>query len=225
MAKSKPDRRSRWPSRIELSSEAETRLRVALQLSPEVSSPPRFVAPGHFVWAELAAEVTQALGCLNMTTAEFRNRILPNVKALADELWRVWTPYLRRMKATSTQNRKPVPAVLYEMDRDQIVEKMHELRKTIATKNRVMAGALDRAIVAVLQSGSSLRSDRLRSLHVSPKAADLIRRILAAESLDAIAASVPTIVTRRGWSKTRDVLDLGNWDGAWDNVVKVVEED
>jgi hypothetical protein len=110
-----------------------------------------------------------------------------------------------------------------------IVERIFELQRAIHAKNDAMAMALQRAIIPLLECPTSLasvtREDLLALDGVGPKTVDLIQRLIAGEAVEAVAASVPTIVRNpQGWPSSRSAPDRGNWDGSWDNSVRSIEE-
>ena len=116
------------------------------------------------------------------------------------------------------------------MDNRLLAERVFELQRAIRGKNDATAMALQRAIVPLLEYAKPLagmkRDALLRLDGVSEKSVDLILRVIAGETVDAIAASVPAIVRKpQGWPSSRVAQDRGNWDGSWDNTIKTLEGD
>jgi len=115
-----------------------------------------------------------------------------------------------------------------DMHNKLIVERIFELQRAVRTKNDATALALQRAIIPLLEYRKPLASITTEALlaldGVGPKAVDLIQRVIAGETVDAIAVSVPTIVRKaEGAPSSRTAPDRGNWDGSWDNSVRAVE--
>jgi len=116
------------------------------------------------------------------------------------------------------------------MDNKVIVERVFQLQTAVQGKNIGTALALRRAIVPLLQYRKPLTSAKPQALlaldGIGPKVVGLIERVIAGESVNAIAASVPSIPTipqRRAGSG--GAAERGNWDGSWDNTVRTVEGD
>lgn len=110
-----------------------------------------------------------------------------------------------------------------------IIERAFQLQRAIASKNDALAMALQRAFVPLLEYRQPLGSVPVSALQatagVGPKVADLVHRLAAGESVDAIAATVPKIARRpQGLPRSSIGVDLGNWDGSWDNSVRAVED-
>ncbi len=117
------------------------------------------------------------------------------------------------------------------MDNKLIAEKVFRLQAAIRHKNKAQARVLQRAIIALLEHPDPLCSATPKTLRrvkgMGPTAVEWIVRILAGEGIEAIAADIPERKTiapggtgRTGGSR---VLDRGNWDGSWDNVVRLLE--
>lgn len=115
------------------------------------------------------------------------------------------------------------------MDNKLIVERVFQLEAAIRYKNTILASALRRAILPLLEYRHSLSTVTHKTLlaldGVDRAAVPYIQRVIAGEDLEAIAANVPERKrhTSTGGGGSR-VPDSGDWDGSWDNIVRIIED-
>lgn len=114
------------------------------------------------------------------------------------------------------------------MDNRTIAEQVFQLQLAIRYKNGTVASALQRAILGLLEYPHPLLPATPKKLlsvkGVAPTAAEWIARIIQGDSIESVAAEIPErskvgMPGRRGSQQP----DLGNWNGSWDDIVRVIE--
>lgn len=117
------------------------------------------------------------------------------------------------------------------MDNKRIAEEVFKLQAAIGHKNKALARVLQRAIIGLLAHREPLCSATPMTLRrvkgIGPTAVEWIVRILAGDSIEATAADIPErrpiAPGRTGRTGGSRVSDRGNWNGSWDNVVRLLE--
>jgi len=149
-----------WPPSTELQEIAEAKLRRAQEDARDDGTPPRYILSGRFHWSELAADVTQVAGCLDMSTEEFRERMSSQVLALADQLVAAWAPKWRALKdenARRLREHERQARELADMARGDAERAWEQTGRTVSDKLQDALGELygrgDRASF-ILANGS-----------------------------------------------------------------------
>lgn len=112
-----------------------------------------------------------------------------------------------------------------------LVERVHQLREAIRSKNSSFAGTLSYTIVTLLEYTGQLESaskeDLIQIKGINLKNVDYFLKLFQGTSVDSIAESVPINKPYRKQIPTpaerQAQRETGNWDGTWDNIVETYE--
>ena len=109
-----------------------------------------------------------------------------------------------------------------------LVVKVNEFMEEVKRKNGLLAANVGTAILSMLEYERPLQyatRDQLLALKgIGPSNVDYLLRILRGEEAKSVVADVPTVRPYRGQYHERIGPESGNFDGSWDNSVRILED-